>query len=108
MILRPVRPQSPSGPPTTKAPVGLMCQTVLSLIHSVGSALADIGLDDLADVGGGLALVQVLGGEHDLGGFHRLAVRIAQRDLALGVGAQGRLLAGVARRRPAACRILWL
>ena len=39
----------------------------------------------------------VLGGEHDLGRFHRLAVRIAQRDLALGVGQQGRFLAGMAR-----------
>ena len=48
--------------------------------------LADIGLDDLADIVAGLAFIHVLGGKHDLGGFHRLAVRIAQRHLALGVG----------------------
>ena len=63
----------------------------------LGQRLADIGLDDLADVGAGLVFMGVLGGEHDLGGFHRLAVRIAQGDLALGVGQQGRLLAGMAR-----------
>ena len=63
----------------------------------LGQRLADIGLDDLADVGAGLAFMAVLGGEHDLGRFHRLAVRIAQRDLALGVGLQRRLLAGMAR-----------
>src|SRR5256885_10716673 len=33
MILRPVRPESPSGPPMKNLPVGLMCQMVLSPIH---------------------------------------------------------------------------
>ena len=39
----------------------------------------------------------VLGGKHDLGGFHRLAARITQRHLALGIRLQRRLLAGMAR-----------
>src|SRR6202041_1385798 len=39
MILRPVRPQSPSGPPTTKLPVGLTRKSeFLSGIQPLGSA----------------------------------------------------------------------
>src|SRR5678810_166582 len=37
MILRPVRPQSPTGPPMTKLPVGLMWNLVSRVIHSFGS-----------------------------------------------------------------------
>ena len=36
MILRPVRPQSPWGPPTTKRPVGLMKYLVLASRSSAG------------------------------------------------------------------------
>jgi hypothetical protein len=36
MILRPVKPQSPCGPPMTKRPVGLMRKRV-SFSHSFGS-----------------------------------------------------------------------
>ncbi|MNV83767.1 hypothetical protein D3C71_1775910 [compost metagenome] len=36
MILRPVRPQSPCGPPTTKRPVGLI-RYLVSCSHSLGS-----------------------------------------------------------------------
>ncbi|CSA91600.1 Uncharacterised protein [Vibrio cholerae] len=36
MILRPVRPQSPIGPPITKRPVGLMKYLVSLLNHSAG------------------------------------------------------------------------
>ncbi len=36
MILRPVRPQSPWGPPTTKRPVGLI-RYLVSCSHSEGS-----------------------------------------------------------------------
>ena len=36
MILRPVRPQSPWGPPTTNRPVGLIRKRV-SFSHSLGS-----------------------------------------------------------------------
>src|SRR5260370_39078069 len=39
MILRPVRPQSPSGPPTTKLPVGLTRKSDAAFgIHPSGSA----------------------------------------------------------------------
>src|SRR5256885_15511621 len=39
MILRPVRPQSPSGPPTTKLPVGLTRKSdAFCGIHPFGSA----------------------------------------------------------------------
>src|ERR1700760_488280 len=39
MILRPVRPQSPSGPPTTKLPVGLTRKSEFFCgIHPFGSA----------------------------------------------------------------------
>ena len=34
MILRPVRPQSPTGPPITKLPVGLMCNLVFGSLSS--------------------------------------------------------------------------
>ena len=37
MILRPVRPQSPTGPPMTKRPVGLMWYLVRLSIHLAGS-----------------------------------------------------------------------
>src|SRR5256885_13343328 len=36
MILRPVSPQSPTGPPITKRPVGLMWYLVRSSTHSAG------------------------------------------------------------------------
>ena len=37
MILRPVRPQSPTGPPITKRPVGLMWYLVRLLSQRAGS-----------------------------------------------------------------------
>ena len=37
MILRPVRPQSPTGPPITKRPVGLMWYLVRLSSHFCGS-----------------------------------------------------------------------
>ena len=40
-----------------------------------------------------MVLIQVLGGEHDLGRFHRLAARITQGHLALGIRAQRLFLA---------------
>ena len=41
----------------------------------------------------------MLGRDHDRGGAHRLAVDVAQRDLALGVGAEMRRLAGMTGAR---------
>jgi hypothetical protein len=42
MILRPVSPQSPTGPPMTKLPVGLMWNFVSFVIHSRGSTCLTI------------------------------------------------------------------
>jgi hypothetical protein len=42
MILRPVTPASPCGPPTTKRPVGLMRTRVLASIISFGITLLTI------------------------------------------------------------------
>ena len=88
MILRPVRPASPSGPPMTNLPVGLMYQLQSSAILQVAQRLADIGFDDLADLLGIPALVEMLGRQHDLGHLGGLAVDVAHGDLALGVGAE--------------------
>ena len=59
--------------------------------------LADIGLGDAADVGRRQTLVDMLMRENDLRRFDGLAVFITHRHLALGVGAEALLLAGVAR-----------
>ena len=67
------------------------------MIQPSGSAVADIGLDDAANVGRRQGLVDVLMRQHDLRRLDRLAVRVAHRDLALGVGAEALFLAGVAR-----------
>src|SRR5690606_21666844 len=52
-----------------------------------GERLANIGRDNLAHLPAVPASVQVLRGKHDLGDFLGLAVDIAHRHLALGVGA---------------------
>ena len=64
MILRPVRPESPCGPPTTKRPVGLMKYLVFSSSSSAGT----IGADDLfrscrASICSCCDLRRVLGGD---------------------------------------------
>ncbi len=87
MILRPVRPQSPSGPPMTNLPVGFTWNSRLrahpavrqGALHDRPQHLLDLGL---------LEVLDVLGGDHDAGRAHRLAVDVAQRHLALGVGQQ--------------------
>ena len=65
MILRPVRPVSPMGPPMTKRPVGLMWYLVFSSRQFGGQD----GLDDvLQDVGAELFVgdgLGVLGGDDD-------------------------------------------
>ena len=105
MILRPVRPQSPSGPPTTKLPVGLTRKSDGLLrhpafrqrrFHGVGDHLLDhAGRVFLAVAG----LRIVLGRDHDLGAADRLAVDVLHGDLALGVGLQIEQLAGAALLR---------
>ena len=96
MILRPVRPQSPSGPPMTNLPVGLTCQIVSSAIQPSGSALRMIGLDDLADVVARSSVSSRCWVESTICvDADRLAVVVADGDLALGVRAE---LAGARRR----------
>ncbi len=94
MILRPVRPQSPSGPPTTKLPVGLTRKSDVLLRHpALGQRGSDRVADQVLDHAGRVFLAVagvriVLGGHHDLGAADRLAVDILDGDLALGVGLQ--------------------
>ena len=58
---------------------------MVSSVIQVGERFADVGLDDLADLLGP-SFVEVLGREDDLGRADRLAVLVADGDLALGVG----------------------
>ena len=93
MILRPVSPVSPLGPPTTNFPVGLMWK-MISSSHSLRGTtglidqLDDLPLGFFAD-GVGL-LVQdrfiVLGGDDDGVNARRPLVHVFDRDLALAVG----------------------
>ncbi len=92
MILRPVRPQSPCGPPMTKRPVGLIRYRV-SFSHSFGSTGLMIS-SITASMNEGFIFVAVallgavLGRQHDGVDAVRLAVDVAHRHLALGVRAQ--------------------
>ncbi len=98
MILRPVRPASPTGPPMTKRPVGLTSRFLRSLPRVV-EVLRQDRLDDvLPEVVGQqrLGAVAVLGGDQDLLDLDGLAVQVAHRDLGLAVGAQVRHDLGLA------------
>ena len=88
MILRPVRPQSPSGPPMTNLPVGLTCQIGVGVDPVLGQRRAHDRLDDLAHVVRGERLVEVLGRDDDRRRPDRLAVVVGDGHLALGVGAE--------------------
>jgi hypothetical protein len=88
MILRPVSPQSPTGPPMTKEPVGLMWNLVPLWIQSGGHD----GQDDVLHHRLAQVLVVhvgvVLGGQHHRLHPDHLIVGVAQGDLALGIRAQ--------------------
>ena len=110
MILRPVRPQSPIGPPITKRPVGLtrgfFQQRVLlveaSREHRAQHVLEQVGLDQRL----GVDAVGVLGGDQDLLDRDRLAVAVADGHLGLAVRAQVREDVGLrtsARRLASLC-----
>ena len=96
MILRPVRPASPIGPPVTNRPVGLTCMT--------GSVVAQLGrdrrqddrLDDVRAQPLGADVGVVLGGDDDGPDPLRDAVLVLDGDLGLAVRAQVRQLAGLA------------
>ena len=107
MILRPVRPVSPIGPPMTKRPVGLMWYLVCSSSHLPRQNRLD---DVLQDVGVQLVVgnrLGVLAGDDDGVDARRLAVLVVlHRDLALAVGAQIGQLAVLAH--VVSCRVsLW-
>ena len=101
MILRPVRPASPSGPPMTNLPVGLTCQTVSASIQSSGRAAWTIGEIDLPDVFRGdrvaVPALDMLGRDDDRLDADRLAVMVLDGDLALGVRPELGRVAGLPR-----------
>jgi hypothetical protein len=90
MILRPVS-QSPSGPPTTKLPVGPGSRTA-SRHPAVRQRGGYSGLDQIRHHRGEFLAVAGLGvvlrRDHDLGAADRLAVDVLHRHLALGVRLQ--------------------
>jgi hypothetical protein len=88
MILRPVRPQSPTGPPMTNWPVGLMWYLVRLSSHFFGSTGLMISSITASRSSWCETSGAVLGGEHDRLDADRLVVLVAERDLALRVGAQ--------------------
>ena len=63
---------------------------------ALGHGLPDIGFDDLAHMAGFERGIEMLGRDHDLRRFDRPAAFVAERHLGLRVGAELRLLAGVA------------
>ena len=99
MILRPVSPQSPSGPPMKNLPVGLMCQTVFGGDPALRKRGDHIRTHQRGDLFGGQLLDEMLVRDDDLGRLDRLAVLVAHRDLALGVGAERSFRARMTRLR---------
>ncbi len=76
MILRPVRPVSPCGPPTTKRPVGLMRNSVLFGQQLGRQHLPDHFLDQKSRIVGVLHALGVLRGDDDVGNADRLVVLV--------------------------------
>ena len=98
MILRPVTPASPSGPPMTKRPVGIDVEFGIAVDPALRHHLVDEAPHDLLDAL--LAhILAMLGGDDDRLGAHRLAVFIGERHLALGVGSKLGRAAGMPRLR---------
>ena len=88
MILRPVRPQSPCGPPMTKRPVGLMKYLVFASSSSRRHDRLDHLLQDVLAQRLDLDQVAVLRRDDHRLDADRLAALVLDRDLALAVGAQ--------------------
>ena len=99
MILRPVSPQSPTGPPMTNRPVGLMWYLVRLSIHLAGSTGFRISSMTASRRCLVLMSSRMLGGQHHRLEAHRLIVLVAQGHLALGIGPQPRELAVLAHLR---------
>ncbi len=96
MILRPVRPVSPSGPPVTKLPVGLIRNCGRVVQHLVRQSLPDHFLDDEAADLGLLDVFRVLGGNDDVRNADRHAALVDHGDLRLRVGTEPARLAALA------------
>src|SRR3954466_8054808 len=101
MILRPVRPASPTGPPMTKRPVGLTRKFLRSFFASyssfgrIGSTTCSQRSSGMSDSAPSLCCVEIRSfsistGLPALVGAHTrpLAVLVADRHLRLAVGAQ--------------------
>ena len=88
MILRPVRPVSPCGPPITKRPVGLMWNLVFASIMFSGRIGSMMCFFDFGAERFGGNVVVVLRGYHHGVDAGRLAVDILDADLALAIRAQ--------------------
>ncbi|MPL97127.1 hypothetical protein SDC9_43315 [bioreactor metagenome] len=80
-----IRPADHEGARRVHPPFGLVGDPAL------GQDLADIGLDDRADVGRTLAFILVLGREHDRGHADRATALVAHRQLRFRIGAERRL-----------------
>ena len=97
MILRPVRPVSARGPPSSKRPVGLARMRTLEVSRLVGSSgsdhvLGQVGQQDVLEVDPGLVLRR----DEDGVERHRAVVFVDDAHLGLAVGSQVRELAGPA------------
>ena len=85
MILRPVRPASPIGPPMTKRPVGLTWIFGAVVAQLLGDDLFDDHLDDVvAQAVVGHVVVVLRGDDHCAHG-DRLPAAVLDRDLGLAV-----------------------
>ena len=82
IILRPVRPADDELPGRVDVPVAVLGD------RQVAQRLADVGLDHLAHLLRIPARLEMLRRQHDLRHLGRLAVGVAHRHLALGVGPQ--------------------
>ena len=79
MIFRPVTPESPMGPPTTKRPGGVDEELGLLVEQLLGQGLDDDVLaDGLVDLLVG-DLIRVLRGHHHRVDAHRAAVHVLAR-----------------------------
>ncbi len=96
MILRPVSPQSPSGPPMKNLPGRVDVPDRVGGDPAGRESRLDVGTNEPCDVLGRQRFDDVLMGDDDLRRLDRLAVLIAHRHLALGVRAERLLDAGMA------------
>ena len=88
MILRPVRPVSPCGPPTTKRPVGLMWYLVCesTMFDGTTASMMCFFTSRAQFFGGDVGAV--LRGDHHGFDALRLVADVFHADLALAVGPQ--------------------